>query len=149
MTDLLSPARGTVHALADVPDPVFAAEMVGPGLAVDPAREEQTAVAPVAGTVAKLHPHAYAISGDGLAVLVHLGIDTVRLGGEGFTLLVAEGDRVEAGTPMVRWDPAAVEAGGRSPYVMVCVLDQPAGAVAADAAGREVEIGRVLCTWGS
>ena len=90
MTDVLSPATGTIRPLAEAPDPVFAAEMVGPGLAVDPAREPQTAVAPISGTIAKLHPHAFAIAGDGIAVLVHLGIDTVQLGGEGSPVTVGE-----------------------------------------------------------
>ena len=149
MTDVLSPAPGTIRPLAEVPDPVFAAEMVGPGLAVDPAREPQTAVAPISGTIAKLHPHAFAIAGDGIAVLVHLGIDTVQLGGEGFEVLATEGAHVDAGAAVVRWDPAAVEAGDRSPIVMVCVLDQPAGAVPTDRAGSPVTVGETLLTWPS
>lgn len=152
MTDVLSPAAGTIRPLSEVPDPVFAAEMVGPGLAVDPTREPQTAVAPIAGTIAKLHPHAFAIAGDGdgdggIAVLVHLGIDTVQLGGEGFEVVATEGTHVEAGDVVVRWDPATVEAGDRSPIVMVCVLDQPAGAVPADRAGEQVAVGQRLLTW--
>lgn len=148
MTSVLSPAAGVVHALADVPDPVFAAEMVGPGLAVDPTREAQQAIAPVAGEIVKLLPHAFAIMGEGVNVLVHLGIDTVQLGADGFELLAAQGDQVTAGQPLVRWDPAAVEASGRSPYVMVCALDEEAGAVAADSAGSTVAIGDELFAWG-
>lgn len=148
MTAVLSPAAGTVHPLADVPDPVFSAEMVGPGLAVDPDRTPQVAVAPVAGSIVKLMPHAYAIAGDGVNVLVHLGIDTVQLDGAGFELLAAQGDQVSAGQPLVRWDPAAVEAGGRSPYVMVCALDEEPGAVPAEAAGSPIAVGDVLFTWG-
>ncbi|AKT52524.1 PTS sugar transporter subunit IIA [Arsenicicoccus sp. oral taxon 190] len=144
---VLSPAAGTIRPLSEVPDPVFAAEMVGPGLAVEPTRAEQTAIAPVAGTIAKLHPHAFAIAGDGVAVLVHLGIDTVQLGGEGFTLLAQEGAEVAAGQELVRWDPAAIEAGGRAPVVMVCVLDQPAGSVSADRAGTDVAVGDLLFEW--
>ena len=59
-------------------------------------------------------------------MLVHLGIDTVQLKGEGFTLLAAEGDDVEAGAPVVEWDPAAVEAGGRSPVCPVVANADPA-----------------------
>ena len=149
MTDVLSPATGTIRPLAEAPDPVFAAEMVGPGLAVDPAREPQTAVAPISGTIAKLHPHAFAIAGDGIAVLVHLGIDTVQLGGEGFEVLATEGAHVDAGAAVVRWDPTTVEAGDRSPIVMGCVLDQPAGAVPTDRAGSPVAVGETLLTWPS
>jgi len=57
---VLAPVAGTVRAMAEVPDPVFAAEVVGPGLAIDPSRTGVvTAIAPVAGKVVKLHPHAY------------------------------------------------------------------------------------------
>src|SRR5690606_33615836 len=107
-----SPVAGRVVAMRDVPDPVFAECMVGPGLAVDPDREAGAgAVAPCAGVVVKLHPHAFvllapsgdaqAAEGSGRGVLVHLGIDTVQLEGEGFTLLAAEGDTVEAGQELV------------------------------------------------
>ena len=120
-----SPVAGTVIDVADIPDPVFSASLVGPGAAVapDPATGG-TAVAPIDGRVIKLHPHAFVVaSDDGRAVLVHLGIDTVELHGEGFTLWVAEGDRVTAGQPMTSWDPAAVVAGGRSAVVPVVALD--------------------------
>lgn len=129
-----SPVAGRVVAMRDVPDPVFAESMVGPGLAVDPDPEAgASAVAPCAGVVVKLHPHAFvllapsgdaqAAEGSGRGVLVHLGIDTVQLEGEGFTLLAAEGDTVEAGQELVRWSPAAVADGGRSPLVPVVALD--------------------------
>jgi PTS system N-acetylglucosamine-specific IIA component len=127
MADLtvLAPVAGVVHALADVPDPVFSGEIVGPGLAVQPDPDAgRSVVAPVAGTVAKLHPHAFVLTApDGRAVLVHLGIDTVRLAGEGFTLHVAEGDTVTPGQVLVEWDPAAVEAGGRSAICPVIALE--------------------------
>ncbi|MDD9206575.1 PTS glucose transporter subunit IIA, partial [Georgenia sp. 10Sc9-8] len=94
--EVLAPVAGTVLPLADVPDPVFAEALVGPGIAVDPAREgEVSVVAPVAGTVVKLHPHAFVIlASGGRGVLVHMGLDTVELRGEGFTLHAAEKDTV-------------------------------------------------------
>ena len=70
--DVLSPVTGRAIPLTDVPDPVFAGQMVGPGVAVDPAGEPGTAVAPISGTIVKLHPHAYVISGEG-------GEDAARL----------------------------------------------------------------------
>jgi PTS system glucose-specific IIA component len=124
---VLAPVAGVVHALADVDDPVFAQEIVGPGLAVQPDAESgagRSVVAPVTGTVAKLHPHAFVLLAEGgRGVLVHLGINTVQLGGEGFTLHVAEGDAVEQGQLLVEWDPAAVEAGGRSAICPVVGLE--------------------------
>lgn len=126
---ILAPVAGRVVAMTDVDDPVFAGELVGPGLAIDPARDAPAeVVAPVDGTVAKLHAHAFVIeTADGRGVLVHLGINTVQLGGEGFTLLVAEGDAVRAGQVLVTWGPAAVEAGGRSPVCPVVALDAQPG----------------------
>jgi PTS system N-acetylglucosamine-specific IIA component len=124
MPTVVAPISGRVVGLAGVPDPVFAQAMVGPGTAIDPVREPGTAVAPMAGRLVKLHPHAFVIQGAaGHGILVHLGIDTVQLKGEGFELLAAEGDQVASGSPVIRWDPAAVEAGGRSAVCPVIALD--------------------------
>ncbi len=113
---VLAPVPGSEVELASVPVPVFSEAMVGPGRAVDPERGPLTAVSPVAGSVVKLHPHAFVVvAEDGRGVLVHLGIDTVELKGDGFELLIAEGARVAAGEAVVLCDPAAVEAVGRSP----------------------------------
>ena len=127
---VVAPMPGTAMELGAVPDPVFADAMVGPGAAVDPERCPTTVVAPVSGTVVKLKPHAFVvIDARGRGVLVHLGIDTVTLDGVGFTPLVAEGGRVEAGAPIVAWDPVAVEASGRSPTCPVIALDAAPDAV--------------------
>lgn len=145
---VLAPVPGRVVPMGDVPDPVFAASLVGPGAALDPIRSRHRAVAPVGGRIVKLHPHAYVVvAPDGRGVLVHLGIDTVQLKGEGFTLLAAEGDEVGAGTPVVEWDPAAIEAGGRSPVCPVVALDATADAVRVAAADGDVEAGAELFTW--
>jgi PTS system glucose-specific IIA component len=147
LTTVLAPVAGAAIGLAAVPDPVFSQAMVGPGTAIDPLREPGEAIAPIDGTIVKLHPHAYVVVGDdGRGVLVHLGIDTVQLKGEGFTLLAAEGDRVSAGQPVVAWDPAAVEAGGRSPVCPVVALDAPAEAVGGLAQGA-VNAGDRLFQW--
>jgi PTS system N-acetylglucosamine-specific IIA component len=147
MTTVLAPVEGVAVGLAAVPDPVFSAGMVGPGTAIDPVRGPLTAVAPIAGKIMKLHPHAYVIVGDdGKGVLVHLGIDTVQLKGKGFELLAAEGDRVGAGQPVVAWDPAAIETGGRSPVCPVVALDAVAGAVTGVALGT-VHAGDELFRW--
>lgn len=145
-----SPVAGRVVAMRDVPDPVFAESIVGPGLAIDPDPElGGRVVAPCAGLVVKLHPHAFVLlvppaqggpevgedqapdagpvgalgSVGGRGVLVHLGIDTVQLKGEGFTLLAAEGDTVVAGQELIAWSPTEVSDGGRSPLVPVVALD--------------------------
>jgi len=146
-TTVLAPVAGTVVGLAAVPDPVFAQALVGPGTAIDPERAPGTAVAPVAGTIAKLHPHAFVVvTADGRGVLVHLGIDTVKLSGEGFETLAAEGDAVSVGDPLVRWNPADIEARGLSPVCPVVALDAAADALALAPEGP-VGVGAELFVW--
>lgn len=146
---VVAPVAGRIVRLADVPDPVFSAALVGPGVAIDPARLGRGhAVAPIDGTIAKLHPHAYVITGDdGAGVLVHLGIDTVQLAGKGFELLADESATVAAGDPIVAWDPAAVDAGGRSPICPVIALDASASALSGLLEDGEVAAGDALFTW--
>ncbi|WP_020672657.1 PTS sugar transporter subunit IIA [Amycolatopsis nigrescens] len=145
-----SPVAGRTVSLAEVPDPVFAEAMVGPGLAVQPAGGGQDAVAPVDGTVVTLHPHAFVIAtADGRAVLVHLGIDTVKQKGEGFTLHVVKGESVRAGQPLVGWDPDAVTAAGYSAIVPVIALDAKPELLTALNLDADVTLGDPLFTWGS
>ncbi|PZE86123.1 PTS glucose transporter subunit IIA [Curtobacterium sp. MCBD17_032] len=144
MTVVRTPFAGPVVALADVPDPVFAEQLVGAGVAVDPSAVTGTvtAVAPVDGTIVKLHPHAFALQGAaGTDVLVHVGIDTVKLKGEGFELLATEGDTVAAGDPVVRFDPSAIIAAGYSPVVPVVVLGSTPDSVPQGAVGTDVAAG--------
>jgi len=143
-----APVAGRLVGLAGVLDPVFAEAMVGPGTAIDPPREPGEASAPIAGMLVKLHPHAFVVVGDGgQGVLVHLGIDTVQLQGEGFELLAGEGARVRAGQPLIRWDPAAVAASGRSPICPVVALDAPKDALTDLREDGDVAIGDVLFVW--
>lgn len=120
-----SPISGTVIPLGDVPDPVFAGQMVGSGAAVEPAAGETfDVVSPVSGKVIKLLPHAFVVvEKSGRGVLTHVGIDTVKLKGDGFSLLIAQGDTVDAGAPVMRVDPAAALAAGYSMVSPVVVLD--------------------------
>jgi sugar PTS system EIIA component len=148
MTTVTSPVAGRVIGLAEVPDPVFAGAMVGPGTAVDPVRARSEAVAPLDGEVVSLHPHAFVVvDGDGRGVLIHLGIDTVQLNGAGFELLVAKGATVRRGQPLVRWDPAAVEAAGKSPVCPVIALEATSDALADLAEEGEVAAGGRLFEW--
>ena len=130
-TKVVAPIAGRPVPLKDVPDATFAQGIVGYGLAIDPPRGVVDAVAPVAGSVMKLWPHAYVIlTDDSVGVLVHLGIDTVQLDGEGFTTHVNEGDRVEVGQPIITYDVPAVEATGRNPIVPVLVMERQSDAIA-------------------
>ena len=124
-TPVLAPVAGRAVPLSDVPDPVFSAGMVGHGAAVDPPREVVEAVAPVSGKLLKLLPHAYVImTVDNVGVLVHLGIDTVALNGEGFTTHVTQGDDVTAGQKVITYDVPAIVAKGLNPIVPVVVMDE-------------------------
>ena len=135
-TRVLAPCPGQVIPLADVPDPVFAEGMVGQGVGIEPTPEQTTVVAPVAGRVVKIHPHAFVVlAADGAGVLVHLGINTNRLEGVGFEVHAAEGDEVEVGTAMVSWDPSSITGEDRSAVVPVLVMDAKDATVTATEAG--------------
>jgi glucose-specific phosphotransferase system IIA component len=124
-TPVHAPVAGRAVPLSDVPDPVFSAGMVGYGAAVDPPQEVIDAVAPVSGKLLRLLPHAYVImTADNVGVLVHLGIDTVALNGEGFTTHAAQGDDVTAGQKVITYDVPAIAAKGLNPIVPVVVMDE-------------------------
>ncbi|HTH61213.1 MAG TPA: phosphoenolpyruvate--protein phosphotransferase [Paraburkholderia sp.] len=107
--ELIAPVSGVMVPLDSVPDPVFAQKMVGDGVSIDPTSDEL--LSPLAGKVTQLHSscHAVTITGDnGLEVLLHIGLDTVLLRGQGFTPLVKEGDSVTTGTPLIHFDPVTI-----------------------------------------
>lgn len=148
MTSVTSPLAGRAIGLTAVPDPVFSGAMVGPGTAIDPAREPSEAVAPVDGIVVSLHPHAFVVVDDqGHGVLTHLGIDTVQLNGEGFELLVNKGDTVQRGQSIVRWDPAGVEAAGKSPICPIVALEATAESLSGLVEDGDVKAGDALFSW--
>lgn len=102
---ILSPLSGQVWPLERVPDPVFAQKMVGDGLSIDPTNS--ILVAGCDGEVVTLHAAGHAVTlrtSDGIEVLMHVGIDTVMMKGEGFSPRVKPGDKVKAGTPLIEFD---------------------------------------------
>ncbi len=146
-TEVLAPCPGRLVPLSEVPDPVFSSEMVGPGVAIDPGPGVVTVTSPIAGKVVKVHPHAFVVLGpDGVGILVHLGINTVRLEGKGFEVLVEQGATVEAGDVMVRWDPSTVTGEDMSTVVPVVAMDRPKGSVPPPASGAVAVGGDVLFT---
>ena len=124
-----SPLPGEAAALDSVDDPVFAGGVVGPGLALRPPTGRRLDVlAPVTGTIVKTTPHAFVVrADDGAAVLVHLGIDTVALRGQGFEAVARQGERVDAGQVVCRWDPSGALGSGLDVVSPVVVLE-PVGA---------------------
>ncbi|MFE9774097.1 PTS glucose transporter subunit IIA [Streptomyces sp. NPDC005931] len=148
MTTVTSPLAGRAIGLASVPDPVFSQAMVGPGTAIDPVREPSEAVSPVDGVIVSLHPHAFVVVDEsGHGVLIHLGIDTVQLNGEGFELLVNKGDTVTRGQSIVRWDPAAVEALGKSAVCPIVALEATADSLFELRDQGDVKAGDSLFLW--
>lgn len=102
---LSAPLSGPVLTLAKVPDPVFASGAMGDGIAIDPLND--TLHAPCAGVVVHVARTGHAITlraDNGAELLLHLGLDTVELQGEGFSMLVKEGARVSNGQPLLRYD---------------------------------------------
>lgn len=138
--EVLAPLDGTVVELEAVPDEVFAQKMAGDGVAIDPSG--QIAVAPVKGDLVKLFPggHAFGISTAGdVELIVHIGLDTVELQGEGFENIASEGQEVQAGTPIVRFDRATIERLGK--VILSPVVSSGAGTIVSRASGT-VRAGR-------
>ena len=111
--EVASPLEGKAVALSEVPDPIFAAGKLGEGVAVEPTGT--TVVAPAAGKVAATYPSGHAVGlklDNGVELLVHVGLDTVNLDGEGFTVKVKKGDQVAAGDTLIEFDPAVIKKAG-------------------------------------
>ena len=117
-------------ALSEVPDEMFADGTMGPGVAIDPTGDVISA--PADGRVESVFPTGHAIGlrlDDGTELLIHVGIDTVAMKGDGFETLVTAGQRVTAGEPLVRFDRAKIVAAGLSPITPIVVLNNPAARV--------------------
>ena len=122
--DIFAVMDGRAVALSEVPDEAFASGILGVGFAIEPSAG--TVYAPLSGKVESITQtkHAYSIlSDDGLDMLVHIGIDTVTLGGEGFFAMVREGDHVEAGEALARVDLDLLRARGLSTVTPVLVTN--------------------------
>jgi PTS system glucose-specific IIA component len=107
--EVFSPVDGQVVEIENVDDEVFSTKMVGDGVAVIPMSD--TFCAPIDGTISKIFStnHAYSVRNDkDLEVMVHIGLETVALKGEGFERLANEGDMVKAGDPVIRADLAYI-----------------------------------------
>jgi len=112
---LFAPLEGKIVKLEDVPDPVFSEKMMGDGIAIEPVNGE--VVSPVKGKIVQVFPtkHAIGIESEiGLEVLVHIGLDTVQMNGEGFSAHVSVGDKVNVGSKLVTFDLDLVKAKAKS-----------------------------------
>jgi|LGOV01.1.fsa_nt_gb glucose-specific phosphotransferase system IIA component len=112
---LISPMSGNIIKLEEVPDEVFSGKMIGDGFAIDPI--EGKVVSPVEGTILQLFPTKHAIgikTNEGLEILIHVGIDTVELKGEGFKAYIKAGDKVNKGQLLLEVDLEFIKSKGKS-----------------------------------
>lgn len=122
--ELCAVSDGEVLSIENVPDKVFAQKMIGEGFAIKPV--SQTVVAPVSGKLVEVADakHAYYIeTEEGIKILIHVGINTLLLNGEGFSTKLEKGDRVERGETLVDFDEELIVKKGYNPIISVIVLD--------------------------
>ncbi|RSJ29523.1 sucrose-specific PTS transporter subunit IIBC [Streptococcus gordonii] len=121
---ILAPVAGEVVALADVNDPVFSSGAMGQGLAIKPSEGVVYAPADAEVTIAFATGHAFGLkTSNGAEILIHVGIDTVSMNGEGFNHTVAQGDKVKAGDVLGTFDSAKIAAAGLEDTTMVIVTN--------------------------
>lgn len=140
---VFSPVDGAVVPLEQVPDPVFSEHMLGDGIAVDPAND--TVFAPFDGKIINFNKasHAFIIAKDGIETLIHVGLETVSLKGEGFTPLAKLGDEVTQGQPILKFSQEVLAQKAASPFVMI-VVTAPADAPALNKADGIIKTGQPL-----
>ncbi|PZD97603.1 PTS glucose transporter subunit IICBA [Paenibacillus sambharensis] len=127
--EIVAPVNGEIKDISEVPDEVFSNRMTGDGFAVLP--QDGNVVSPVNGTVYNVFPRKHAIgirSNAGKEVLVHFGINTVKLKGQGFNILVQEGDEVKAGQPIMEADLEFIKANAPSTMTPIIFTNLPEGA---------------------
>jgi phosphoenolpyruvate-protein phosphotransferase len=123
---LIAPMSGAVIPLERVPDPVFAEKMVGDGIAIDPT--SQFVFAPCSGKIVQLHPALHAITiahESGAQVLLHIGLDTVKLKGEGFKAKVRTGDNVTQGQLLIEFDADLIAQKAKSLISLILITEAP------------------------
>lgn len=122
--NLKSPLSGKVLPLSDIPDKVFSSGAMGKGLAIDPEKGEL--IAPADGEITTIFPTGHAVgltTKDGIEILMHIGMDTVELEGQGFEIFVKQGDQVKAGDLLVRFDIEAIKAAGYSVITPIVITN--------------------------
>ena len=140
-----SPAAGRVEVTDQIPDPVFACEAMGKTAAVWP--EGGDVFAPISGTVVSAMPHAFGIAGDnGVEVLVHVGVDTVNMNGDGFTVWCKGEEHVAAGEALVSFDRDKVKKAGHPDIIMTIVTNSDDYPALAKVAEGQVKAGDTVIT---
>jgi len=122
--EIYSPSAGTVIELEKVEDPVFSQKIMGDGFSVKPSSSE--VFSPVEGVISNIFPTKHAIgvkTKNGLEILIHIGINTVELNGEGFNIFAKEGNSVTPQTKLVEIDPEILKKNGYSSDIMVIITN--------------------------
>ncbi|ARI75899.1 PTS sugar transporter subunit IIA [Halobacillus mangrovi] len=121
---LSAPVTGEVVALEEVPDPVFSQKMMGEGIAVDPSKGE--VLSPVDGDIVQLFPTKHAVgikTKSGVEILIHIGLETVAMEGEGFEAYVSQGDKVKAGDKLITFDMDLVKEKAKSTVTPIIITN--------------------------
>lgn len=135
---------GKAIAITEVPDQVFSQKVLGDGLAIEPT--DNTLVAPADGEISVLMEgsnHACGMKlANGMEILMHIGLDTVDMNGDGFTAHIKEGDMVKAGDRLISFDPAKIKAAGHPATTMLAITEEAEGCKAVFHTGKTVAAGR-------
>ena len=120
--ELVAPLGGEVYPITEVPDPVFSQKLVGDGISIDPVTDRL--LAPIQGVVSFIHPsgHALTIQAGPYEVMMHIGLETVGLKGEGFSVKVKKGDQVEVGQELIQFDMDVVGRKAKSLMTQILVV---------------------------
>ena len=124
MEILYAPLSGPVVPLQDVPDPVFAQRMAGEGPAIDPV--DNQVLSPCSGKVTQVHRKRHAVTlatDEGVEILIHIGIETVNLGGEGFQIRVSDGQRVKRGDVLIEFNADLIACKAKSLVTVILVVN--------------------------
>lgn len=135
---------GKVLAISEVPDQVFSQKVLGDGLAIEPT--DNTLLAPADGVVSVVMEGSNHACGmrlaNGMEILMHIGLDTVDMNGDGFTAHIKEGDTVKAGDRLISFDPAKIKAAGHPATTMLVITEEADGCTPKFLTGKTVTAGR-------
>ena len=143
---ILFPAsvKGKVVPMAEIPDDVFSQGVLGPCIGVDPA--DSKVCAPFDGEILQLPDscHALGLKGNGLEILLHIGVDTVEMKGDGFTALIKEGDHVKKGQPLIEVDLEKIAAANHPAVVIHILMESDDFSSVTPTTAASVEVGDTL-----
>lgn len=134
---------GEVVPIEEVPDEVFSKKMLGDGLAIIP--KDNIVIAPASGEISLVmtdSKHACGLHlSNGMELLIHIGLDTVDMNGDGFELFIKEGSKVKAGDPLIKFDPDKIKAAGHSAITIMAITEQTANSKITMYTGIEAKVG--------